>query len=80
MRNVLYCYVIEDFFGIFNFNLNIELGDFVGIVGLSGLGKFIIFEFIYRYIELDDGEILLDGVLIKELDIYELRKYVGYFL
>lgn len=78
MRNVSYRYAFEDSFGISNFNLDIEPGDFVGIVGLSGSGKSTIFELIHRYIEPDDGEILLDGVSIKEMDIHELRKYVGY--
>lgn len=65
MRNVSYRYATEDSFGISNFNLNIEPGDFVGIVGLSGSGKSTIFELIHRYIEPDEGEILLDGVSLK---------------
>lgn len=78
MRNVSYRYAAEDSFGISNFNLDIKPGTFVGIVGLSGSGKSTIFELIHRYVEPDDGEILLDGVPIKEIDLHELRKYIGY--
>ncbi|WP_405113112.1 ABC transporter ATP-binding protein [Paenibacillus sp. FSL K6-1217] len=78
MRNVSYRYAPEDSFGITDFNLDIEPGAFVGIFGLSGSGKSTIFELIHRYIEPDEGEICLDGVPIQELDIHELRRYVGY--
>ncbi|NQX47805.1 ABC transporter ATP-binding protein [Paenibacillus tritici] len=78
MRNVSYRYAPEDSFGITDFNLDIQPGAFVGIIGLSGSGKSTIFELIHRYIEPDEGEICLDGVPIKELDLHELRQYVGY--
>ncbi|MEK4852093.1 ABC transporter ATP-binding protein [Paenibacillus sp. FSL H7-0756] len=78
MRNVSYRYAPADSFGITGFNLDIQPGTFVGIVGLSGSGKSTIFELIHRFIEPDEGEICLDGVPIQELDIHELRRYVGY--
>ncbi|WP_338541998.1 ABC transporter ATP-binding protein [Paenibacillus tundrae] len=78
MNNVSYRYTKEDSSGISNFTLDIKPGDFVGIIGLSGSGKSTIFELIHRYMEPDDGEILLDGTPVKELNLQELRKYVGY--
>ncbi|WP_340023619.1 ABC transporter ATP-binding protein [Paenibacillus sp. FSL K6-1096] len=78
MRNVSYRYAPDDSFGITDFNLDIQPGAFVGIVGISGSGKSTIFELIHRFIEPDEGEICLDGVPIQELDIHELRRYVGH--
>lgn len=78
MRNVSYRYAPDDYFSITGFNLDVQPGAFVGIVGLSGSGKSTIFELMHRYIEPDEGEILLDGMPIQELDIHELRRYVGY--
>ncbi|MHA7580171.1 ABC transporter ATP-binding protein [Paenibacillus vandeheii] len=78
LRNVSYRYARDDSFSISSFNLDIKPGAFVGIVGLSGSGKSTIFELIHRYMEPDEGEILIDGIPIKELNIHELRKYVGY--
>lgn len=78
MRNVSYRYALADSFGITEFNLDVQPGTFIGIVGLSGSGKSTIFELIHRFIEPDEGEICLDGVPIQELDIHELRRYVGY--
>lgn len=45
---------------------------------IKRLRKSTIFELIHRFIEPDEGEICLDGVSIRELDIHELRRYVGY--
>lgn len=78
MRNVSYRYASSDSFGITGLTLDVQPGAFVGIVGLSGSGKSTIFELIHRFIEPDEGEICLDGVPIQELDIHELRRYVGY--
>ncbi|MEK4516046.1 ABC transporter ATP-binding protein [Paenibacillus sp. FSL H8-0122] len=78
MRNVSYRYAPADSFGITDFNLNVQPGAFIGIVGLSGSGKSTIFKLIHRFMEPDEGEICLDDIPIKELDIHELRRYVGY--
>lgn len=64
--------IIEDF------NLQIERGEFVTIVGSSGCGKTTILKMVNGLIEPDDGDILINNENIKEKDIIELRRNIGY--
>lgn len=58
-------------------NLKIEGGKMFGIVGRSGAGKSTLVNLISRLYDPDEGEILLDGVNIKELSFEQLRKNVA---
>jgi ABC-type multidrug transport system fused ATPase/permease subunit len=63
---------------IFNgLNMTIEPNQKVAFAGPSGTGKSTIFNLLYRFYDVDKGEILLDGVNIKEYDIYHLREAFG---
>lgn len=61
-----------------NINLTIEPGDIVGIVGTTGSGKSTLINLLMRYYDDYDGEILLDGVNVKEIDMKYYRDSIGY--
>ncbi|XP_055864045.1 ATP-dependent translocase ABCB1-like isoform X3 [Biomphalaria glabrata] len=60
-----------------NFNLDIEPGKTVALVGSSGCGKSTIVNLIQRFYDPDSGRIILDGIDIKDLNIQWLRKNIG---
>lgn len=59
-------------------NLIIEPGDVVGIVGTTGSGKSTLVNLIMRFYSDYEGEILLDGVNIKEIDMEFYRSCIGF--
>ncbi|MDQ5972650.1 MAG: ATP-binding cassette, subfamily bacterial [Patescibacteria group bacterium] len=61
-----------------NFNLSIKSGEKVGLVGPSGGGKTTITKLLQRFMDIQDGEILIDGQDITHLKQDELRKYISY--
>ena len=61
-----------------NINLTIEPGDIVGIVGTTGSGKSTLINLLMRYYDDYDGEIFIDGVNIKEIDMDFYRNSIGY--
>ncbi len=61
-----------------NINLTIEPGDIVGIVGTTGSGKSTLINLLMRYYDDYDGEIFIDGVNIKEIDMEYYRDSIGY--
>ena len=63
-----------------NVSFTIEPGQQVGIVGFSGSGKSTIIQLINRFYDVEDGngEILIDDKNIKEYNLYELRKKIGW--
>lgn len=60
-----------------NLNLSIYGGKTYGIVGLNGSGKSTLVNLLLRLYEPDSGEILLDGVNIKEYDIYSYYETIA---
>lgn len=60
-----------------NMSFKVEPGMTVGILGPTGSGKTTIANLLCRYYEVSDGEILIDGVNIKNYDLQYLRKNVG---
>jgi ABC-type multidrug transport system fused ATPase/permease subunit len=59
-------------------SFKIKTGDRVALVGPSGAGKSTIFSLIERFYEPTSGEILLDGVPVRELSRDTLRSQIGY--
>ncbi len=59
-------------------NLVIEPGDIVGIVGTTGSGKSTLINLLMRFYDQYEGEILVDGVNIKDLDLSAYRSCIGY--
>ena len=60
-----------------NINLIIPKGKTIALVGQSGSGKSTLLDLIPRYYEVQEGEILIDGINIKELAIHDLRHLIG---
>ena len=60
-----------------NLSLDIKAGEFVALVGSSGIGKTTLCSLIPRFYEVNEGEILLDDTNIKEIRLDSLRKNVG---
>lgn len=61
-----------------NINLVIEPGDIVGIVGTTGSGKSTLVNLLMRFYDNYEGEILVDGVNIKDIDLASYRSNIGY--
>ena len=61
-----------------NFNLSINEGDFVCIVGTSGSGKTTLLKMINGLIKPDEGEVMISGKNILSEDIISLRRKIGY--
>ena len=60
-----------------HFNLSIQAGTKVAFVGSSGCGKSTIISLLMRFYEVQEGQILLDGVNIKDYDLTFLRRCFG---
>lgn len=58
-------------------NLKVEKGKTVALVGQSGAGKSTMVDLLPRFYDIDHGEILIDGVNIKDYKIKDLRKLMG---
>ncbi|MDE5539447.1 MAG: ABC transporter ATP-binding protein/permease [Bacilli bacterium] len=56
-----------------NINIKIKAGEKVGLVGETGCGKSTILSLISRFYDVSDGEILIDGVNIKDIKLNSLR-------
>ena len=60
-----------------NLSFTINPGEKIGLVGYSGSGKSTIIQLIERFYDVNDGEILIDDINIKDYNLYELRKKIG---
>jgi ABC-type multidrug transport system fused ATPase/permease subunit len=60
-----------------NLNLELKPGTVLALVGESGGGKSTVSSLIQRYYDIDDGEILIDGVPLKELDYVWFRNQIA---
>lgn len=60
-----------------NINLVIEKGKTVALVGQSGSGKSTLVDLIPRYYDVQEGEVLIDGINVKDLGIHDLRQLIG---
>ncbi len=58
-------------------NLVIKKGQTIALVGQSGGGKSTLVDLIPRYYDVQEGEVLIDGVNVKDLGIHDLRQLIG---
>jgi subfamily B ATP-binding cassette protein MsbA len=61
-----------------NVNLKIHKGQTIALVGQSGSGKSTLVDLIPRFYDIESGEILIDGVNIKDYKVADLRELLGY--
>ncbi|MGS3174482.1 lipid A ABC transporter ATP-binding protein/permease MsbA [Aeromonas sanarellii] len=73
-RNVTFTYPTKDTPALHNISFKVEAGRSVALVGRSGSGKSTIASLLTRFYDIEEGEILLDGVNIREYRLSELRK------
>ncbi|RYF97687.1 MAG: ATP-binding cassette domain-containing protein, partial [Chitinophagaceae bacterium] len=74
-RNVSFKY--EDIVILDNINLIVEKGKTVALVGSSGAGKSTLADLVPRFHDVSSGELLVDGVNIKEYSLHSLREQMG---
>ena len=58
-------------------NLMIPKGKTVALVGQSGSGKSTLVDLIPRYYDVQEGEVLIDGINVRDLGIHDLRQLIG---
>ena len=64
-------YVLKDI------NLIIPKGKTIALVGQSGSGKSTMLDLIPRYYDVQEGEVLIDGINVKDLAVHDLRQLIG---
>lgn len=75
LRNVGFAY--QDKWILKNINLTIEKGKTIALVGSSGAGKSTLADLIPRFIDATEGEVLIDGVNIREYSLHSIRNQMG---
>lgn len=76
LKNVYFSYPGEENV-LKNFNLKLEPNKKIAIVGKSGQGKSTLFNLLTRVFDVNEGEILIDGINIKDLTEESLRKNIS---
>jgi ATP-binding cassette subfamily B protein len=76
-RNVGFRYRDDHAHVLKNISLEVNAGDYIALVGSSGVGKTTLCSLIPRFYEVSEGEILLDGMNIKDITLRSLRRNVG---
>ena len=80
-RNVCFKYNTDsENFVLKNINFDIAAGETVSVVGATGSAKSTLLQLIPRLYDLTEGEILIDGINIKEYKLSELRNNIGVVL
>lgn len=78
-KNVWFAYKAENWV-LKDISFTINPGETVAFVGATGAGKSSIINLITRFYDIQRGEILIDGINIKEYDKFQLRKNIGIVL
>ena len=74
-KNVGFAY--EDFIILKNINLTVGKGKTVALVGSSGAGKSTLADLVPRFHDVTSGELLIDGINIKDYSLKDLRELMG---
>jgi ATP-binding cassette subfamily B protein len=78
-KDVWFAYEDEDWI-LKDINLEINPGETIALVGATGAGKSSIIKLISRFYDIQEGEILIDGIDIKNIQKKELRRRIGVVL
>ncbi len=76
-QNVSFRYKEDYNYVVKNISLNIDVGEYVALVGASGVGKTTLCALIPRFYEASEGQILIDGCDIRDFTQKSLRKHIG---
>ena len=77
-QNVSFKYKAEHDYVLRNISLSIKAGEYIAVVGSSGVGKTTLCSLIPRFYEINAGKILLDGREIREITLCSLRRNIGF--
>lgn len=72
-KNVSFKYPSADKYSLKNLSIKISKGETIAVVGVNGAGKSTLVKLLLRFYDASEGEILLNGINIKEYDIDSLR-------
>ncbi len=76
-QNVGFKYHENHTYVLKNISLDVKAGDYIALVGSSGVGKTTLCSLIPRFYEVSEGKVFLDGIDIKEIKLGSLRRNVG---
>ncbi len=76
-RNVSFCYPGSDVYVLRDINLHIQPGERIALVGLNGAGKTTLIKLLTRLYDPTDGQVLMDGVDLREYDLKSLHQRFG---
>ncbi|MBQ4914373.1 ABC transporter ATP-binding protein [Maribacter sp. MMG018] len=76
-RNVSFTYEDTEITALKNISFTINAGETVAIIGKTGSGKSTILDLVARLYDVSSGEILIDGIPIKQIDLTSLRESIG---
>lgn len=77
IKNVSFKYPHSEKYSLKNVNIKIEKGQTVALVGVNGAGKSTFVKLLLRFYDPTEGEILYNGVNIKEYDVLSLRSKIA---
>lgn len=78
IKNVTFKYENTDKNVLENFSLDIAAGEYVALVGSSGVGKSTVCSLIPRFYDVSRGKILIDGINIKSIKLENIRENIGF--
>ena len=76
-KNVSFKYEESKEMVLRNVNLSVNAGEYVALVGFSGAGKTTLCSLIPRFYDVTDGEVLIDGMCVKDIKLKNLRDNIG---
>ena len=80
-KNVAFRYFKHNTDNVLNdINLHIKAGELVGIIGSTGSGKTTLISLIPRLYDVDEGEVLIDGINVKDYALHNLRDKIAVVL
>jgi len=77
-KNVSFKYPDADEYVLENLSFKAKKGDTLAIIGSTGSGKSTIVNLIMRFYDVTDGEILIDGINVKDYNLESLHEKLGY--
>ena len=77
-KNVGFKYPNSEEYVLKNINFNVKSGESLGVSGKTGSGKSSLAQILCRLYEITNGEILINGISINEIDLKKFREKIGY--
>ena len=77
-KNVSFKYPDADEYLLSNINFKVEKGETIAFIGSTGSGKSTLINLVPRFYDVTDGEILIDGINVKDYTLESLNNKIGY--